>query len=345
MKTKIFTLIFCCLPLFNFGQNEDFLNNLFLAGTQDAETYLQNYLEPMFVAYGYGMANGWYASAKTHKTLGFDFNVSFNVAKIPSGKDFFTFVESQYTTLALENPQDNQLATAFGPTGTGPGLGYRGDTLGLTTFSSPGGLGVIDELPFKASIPAPTIQLGVGIWRSTDLIFRYIPNLSFGEYSVGSFGFGIKHNIKQWIPVVKRIPIDISILLGYSRLKNEYDISADESINIAGRNQIGKFDVNNFNAQLLVGKKISIVTFYVGGGYVNTTTNFKLLGEYDLAINGVPIGGEPLVNPVDMKFKNNTFLFSGGMRLKFGPFYIYGQYTVQEYDIISAGFGLDFRED
>jgi len=347
MTTKIFMNTFrittlCCILLAQnvYAQSEDFLDDLLQSGVKDAETYLGNYLKPGFVAFGYGMANGWNATAKTHKTLGFDFNVSFNLARVPSGNDYFTFVESQYSNLKLSNPAENKMKTVFGPDKDGPDLiAYNEKTGASTTIKAPGGVGFLNGLPTKTSLPAPTVQLGVGVWQSTDIILRFIPNMTFGDYQVGAFGLGIKHNIKQWIPVLKRVPIDISGLVAYSNYDNSYNIGNDDNIKIAGENQIGYFDVNNWNFQLLGGKKFSVLTAYASLGYVSTVTKMKIDGTYILG------NGTTLKDPISMKFKTGSVMASAGLRVKLGVFYFYGQYTLQEYNVISFGMGAAFRED
>ncbi len=45
------------------------------SGPQDASELIQAYLDPAIEGLSYGFNGGWYSSAKTHKTLGFDLGV------------------------------------------------------------------------------------------------------------------------------------------------------------------------------------------------------------------------------------------------------------------------------
>ncbi|MCK7537017.1 MAG: hypothetical protein MZV63_41675 [Marinilabiliales bacterium] len=66
----------------------------------------------------------------------------------------------------------------------------------------------------------PMIQAGIGIYKETEIVVRYSPELQLGEGGkVGLWGVGLKHSLKQWIPALKRLPIfEMSIQGGYTKL-------------------------------------------------------------------------------------------------------------------------------
>jgi hypothetical protein len=94
--------------------------------------------------------------------------------------------------------------------------------------------------------------------------------------------------------------------------------------------------------QALISKKISVITFYGGIGYntINTTSDLK--GSYVIVDN--PTGTDfVLTDPVSLQFKNNSFRLTAGVRLKLGPIYLNGDYSIQEYNTLSVGLGVAVR--
>jgi hypothetical protein len=58
------------------------------------------------------------------------------------------------------------------------------------------------------------LQLGIGTFKKTNLIIRYTPSITYNEFKTSMFGLGIKHDIMQWFPGLKRVPIDVAVLAG-----------------------------------------------------------------------------------------------------------------------------------
>ena len=110
-------------------------------------------------------------------------------------------------------------------------------------------------------VPSPMVQLGIGTFKNTDIIIRYTPEIKYDQFKTSVFGMGIKHDIKQWIPGIKRTPIDIAILAGFSGFDNSMDMS---DLELSGEHQEALFNINNWTVQGIVSKKISILTFYGG---------------------------------------------------------------------------------
>ena len=165
--TKLFILLTCVafMPKVTYAQID--FDTFLEAGIQDANTLMRQYMEPAFVGFGFGMNSGWYNTAKPHKTLGFDLTFSVSVAKVPSAKEFFTFVNSDYQNVRLSNASDNQLPTLFGPNlGADdlPELTFLDPDTGLELIriSAPTGLGIDEDLPFNA-VPTPNGSTGCGI--------------------------------------------------------------------------------------------------------------------------------------------------------------------------------------
>ena len=52
-----------------------------------------------------------------------------------------------------------------------------------------------------------------------------------------------------------------------------------------------------------------------------------------------------ITDPVSMTIKNKSMRFTAGMRLKLGPVYLVGDYTLQKYKMFNAGIGFSIREN
>lgn len=338
----LITALFTSLAITGFAQGTNF--DAFLrAGTDDANKLVRHYMEPLVVGFSYGMSNSWYNTAKTHKTFGVDLTITANLTSIPSSKEYFTFIPSEYSNVSSTG-ETNQIPTIMSSDEDNGALltfSYLEENTGETisgTFS-PAGLGIKEQFGYNV-VPSPMVQLGIGTLKNTDIIIRYTPEITYGEFQTSVFGMGIKHDIKQWIPGLKRVPIDISILAGFSGFDNKFDMS---DLELEGENQEAIFNINNWTVQGIVSKKISILTLYGAFGYSNVTSNLKMNGTYIIEDEIDPVLTFTVTNPIDITYNENSFRATGGLRFKFGPLTLHGDYTWQAYHIVSAGLGFSFR--
>lgn len=343
-KTK--SIILSAMFLLFFFQQTNAQNTNFdaflRAGAEDASTLIKNYMEPIVVGFSYGMSNSWYNTAKPHKTLGFDLTVTANMTTIPTSKEFFTFNPSDYTNVTSTGETD-QIPTIMGAEDNGAELtfSYYEENTGETISGSfsPAGIGIKEQYGYNV-VPSPMVQLGIGTFKNTDIIIRYTPEITYKDFKTSVFGIGIKHDIKQWIPGLKRVPIDISVLGAFSGFDNSFDMSGLE---LDGENQEAIFNVNNWTVQGIVSKKISILTLYGAIGYSSITSSLKMNGTYVIEDETVQTLTFSVEDPVDIIYNENSWRATGGIRLKFAIFTLHGDYTWQEYSIVSAGIGFSFR--
>lgn len=333
------------LILFHTGLNAQSTNfDAFLrGGTSDANTLIKNYMEPLIVGFSYGMSNSWYNTAKAHKTLGFDLTISANLTNVPASKEYFVFNQSDYINVSSTG-ETNNIPTIMGPdqdNGAELTFSYTDKLTGETISSTftPGGLGIRDQLGYNV-VPSPMVQLGIGTFKNTDIIIRYTPEITYGDFKTSVFGMGIKHDIKQWIPGLKRVPIDIAVLAGFSGFDNTMDVS---NLDLQGSNQEAIFNVNNWTVQGIISKKLSVLTLYGSFGYSSVTSGLKMNGTYIIQDEIDPTLSFTVENPVDISYSQNSWRATGGMRFKLGFFTIHADYTWQEYQIASAGIGFSFH--
>ena len=174
-------------------------------------------------------------------------------------------------------------------------------------------------------------QLGIGIYKNTDVKIRWTPEIDLdGSGTFKLIGFGVLHDVKQWIPGLKLVPIEISAFAGYTNMKTEFFIDED-----AG--QRAELNVDALVIQGLVSKKFSILTVYGGLGYSRANTNFGLLGDFD--IEGVDLP----TDPINFDFKASSLRATAGLRIKLAILTIHGDYTLQEYNTLTVGVGFSVR--
>lgn len=328
---------------------QDFNFDEFLrAGAADANTLIGAYMDPAMTGFGYAINGGWYNTAKTHKKLGFDLTVTVNAAQVPDEAEFFTFNNIDYTNIRLASGTTAQAPTLMGPDSDGPLLeAFSTVNIGgseeefSTQFRSPPGVGLGN---FNV-VPVPTINLGIGLIKNTDLKLRYVPEVNSEDFKINLIGFGIMHDIKQYIPFLKRLPIDVSVLAAYTDADIEYNL---DGLGLAGRNQLATYDVTAWTAQVLVSKKIALLTVYGGLGYNSATTSLAMTGEYDIEVaaevNG-QLGSETvtLTDPIDLEFDSNGVRATAGFRIKLAVLTFHADYTLQEYNVLAGGIGIALR--
>ncbi len=321
---------------------QDELDLFLQAGVDDAGLMIENYLKPVFEGVGYGYTNGWYHTAKAHETLGFDISISGNIAFIPQSKLTYTFNNSEYNNIQLSNSNSDELSTILGPyqKSERPELTFYNDGEEVVRATSPpGAIDLKEEIGFNA-VPVPMVQAGIGLIRETDLIIRFIPPITLGEDAgkISMLGYGIKHNIGQWITPLDYSGIDVSFLAGFSSLKVTADLSEEDDPST--RDNEGVFKINGLVFQGIVSKEyINIFTIYGAIGYSRAGSRTQILGTYPID----PDFDQLPTDPIDLKYGNSSMNLTAGLRVRIVALTISSAYTLQEYPVLSLGLGVTVR--
>ncbi len=312
---------------------QDGLTEFLRAGQSDANKLTNAYLEPIFDGLSYGFNGGWITSAKVHKKFGFDIGITATGVFIPSSQNYFSPSSLGLEQTVLISPVSGQAPTIVGP---GDDTTYEVNDGNNTTFEGPEGLD-FEEIFKISGVLTPMIQFGIGTVKGTDLKIRFMPKVSAGSTEVQLWGVGLMHDFKQWIPGLKMAPIDLSVLVAYNRISGAANMSGSFGDGGDSRPQELDFGISAWLFQAQVSKKLSVLTVYGGVGYnlVDTKTNMK--GSYEIS------QGQILTDPISLSYRNNGFRLNAGLRILLGVFYIYGDYTLQEYNTVTAGFGFSVK--
>jgi hypothetical protein len=305
---------------------QDDLGDFLLAHPDDAAKLATDYIGPLSKGFGFAANNGWYNSARPH-TKGFDLTATVNAAFIPSKDKLTQFIESQYKDLELLTPTDNMVPTVFGPEDIHPL--YRVKSTG-EQFEAPAGNSLEDEFGYDA-ILFPMVQLGIGVIPNTDLKVRFMPTLEFDDdFEAKMWGIGVLHNLNNYFPSGDELLIDLSLFGGFTRVETEIQISDT----YPGENQMGAQALNAWTVEGLISYDLLVFTFYGGLGYNQVISDLEVLGTYDT-------GNEILVDPIATSTSYSSPRATIGLRIKVLIFALHGEYTFNEYHLLTAGLGIN----
>ncbi len=334
------------------------------AGASDGSKLVEAYTAPLFKGFGAGLNGGWFNTAKTHKTMGFDLTVSFNAAMIPTGDQSFDANSLGFQNIKIKPGTGPEAPTFAGSKSPANPPVYEiwaddqmnpGSQMLVSEFTSPSGLGL-------AYSGAPTVQLGLGIYKNTDLMIRYMPTMKLpmgDKADISLYGFGIKHDIKQWIPKMKELPFDLSAYFGYTQMKFGMGLNLTPESGVPNRNgNTATYDNQRVDLKTtattfgaIISKKLSVLTLYGSVGYTGSSTNLDMTGDYPMTVietNAGPQYGQKVVDkltdPVMMDIDGaNGVKATAGFRLKLAILTLHADYTLSKYPIASAGIGFAIR--
>lgn len=322
-------------------------------GLEDANRLIGGYVEPFMKGFGTALGNGWTNTAKTHKSLGFDFTVTVNAAYIPDedmtydptvGSSNLSYtgnsIQPSPTLFGAEQAPEYSYSVTENDPITGNPQTYSG------TFFGPEGIGLKDNVGIKA-IPIPMAQLGIGIVKNTDLKFRWTPKINLGnDGEFKMFGVAVMHDVKQYIPGIKLAPFDLSVLIGFTDISLEYSLADQGATATAGEvytpDGRAVYDVNTWTFQALISKKFSVLTLYGGIGLNKVKSETGLKGTYQVTDDFGFVERE-YVDPILVTSKLGGARLTTGMRLKLAIVTLHADYTIQKYNTLTVGFGFAVR--
>jgi len=308
--------------LFLLSFNNPVFGQVNIQNTDDAKNFLHHYLSPLGESLGFTLNNGWYNTARPHKFAGFDATITLNMLSVPD-------VKKSFNPNMIENFSSDNIAT---PTIMGKGNGglieYNGESFQMPNQES--------AISFLA---LPTFNVGVGIFKKTEINARYLPTYKYGEGfiekgEVNMWGIGFKHDILQWIPIIgDAIPLSLSIQGGYTQLNSQMLILS----------QATELNVQAMNANLILSRNFLILTGYASIGYNSATTTF-LAGENLPDTDYFNIDDVNFDTPIEMVFESKNELRSNiGLKLTLAVIAIHANYTFSEYPVATIGVGVSLR--
>ena len=225
------------------------------------------YVSPAAEASVYQSSGGWYTSAKKKDLWELEISLQGNMLVVPNKSKNFVINNSDLDYFQIQG----EATSSNSPTALG-GSNYivleDRDDNGFE-FDSPEG---IDE----SFVEHGQLHVSLGLWEGTSFIGRYSPKIKINKTYYQLYGFGLQHNISQWIPALNDSSFELAGLISYSVYSVSDNFSeirfAGESLNsvvVDGKsiifNLVASKQLDKFNISSSVGLASSKFEYSLGG--------------------------------------------------------------------------------
>ena len=322
-----------------FAQSD--FNQIFASGVADAEQYANAYFAPLSEGAIYSMANGWYNSADAKPLGGFEISIVGNITGFKNKDDRQSFVLNtadyenlQFVDGSISRPVSTALGDiegvmVFVETEVSPGVTVREE------FELPAGLAA-EGLNF---VPSAFVQGSVGLIKGLEVKARFLPNINVDDdVEFGLLGAGLQYDFTKILPADKLLPVALSAVIGYTKLNADYDLE-DQGV-FAGENQRIETSFSTWTFAAIASTKLPVINFYGGVGYVTGKSETDLLGDYTVGIGPL---ASTVTDPFSIEQNTSGVTANVGTKLKLGFFRINVDYTLAEFNTLSAAINFGFR--
>jgi hypothetical protein len=310
---KLFVVMLICGFLFNLAA-ESLEEKVEKFGEENGKNYLQPFVSSM----GANLNSGIFSSAKVlnpwHVAVYFNAMLAF----VPEEAKKFTAQRpdiSDNNGNYLYQEEEIESATVWGSQG------------GTFTINS-AFQGQIDNLRLPngaklSAVPLMVPQFHLGLPAGNELMLRYFPKMEVSEKTgeISFLGIGLKHSLNK--SILKLLPVDFAIQATFQQFK------------------VGNIlEMNSFNANGQVSKRLLMWTLYGGLGYETSELNANYKSE-QYAYNDSQ--NQFQLVPVDVKFSlkgENDIRATIGVRYSFLLAKLYADYSVCKYPVLNLGIGL-----
>jgi hypothetical protein len=315
------------------------IDELLAAGINDAKRYVSGYLSPAFDGALYSITGGWFNSAETREPFRFGLSIIGSGAIVKDKRKSFLLDTSEYEYLQFQDGSASKnVATLFG--------NHTDDVVAFVEVDDGmGGTAQVEiTLPTGIAstdiniVPSIFIQGSMGLFLGTEVKARFVPPIDYEGAALNLYGLGIQHEFTKWLVPEDRRSVSVSGLIAYTHLDGSYDFT-DTAI-VAGSDQRFETDLNTWLFQLIASTKITIVNLYGGVGYSEGTSKTDLKGTY--MINEGVLAGQSIVDPYSLETNITGIRGTIGASIKLGVVSLNADYTIAEFDNISAGLNFIF---
>ena len=326
----------------NIAQAQDKgIENTFLLGKDDATKILSKYIAPAPKLLGFAMAEGWYFTAQPLKRG--RWNIQINSSTVIGSE---TDASYDLATLNLQNtatPNGSQTATVFGTTAATVTNNKNNKTIKL-------GEGFGDITPVDPSVVTlPNLQLNIGLRKNTEISLRGLPPIDVASISIRNFGFGIKHDIKQWIPSISLSNFSLAVVANVNYFSFQKGLESSKLPDSLGLLTIPgptdrKYIITSvqYGGGVVFSKRIKLLTLMTGLRFdvINETSELK--GTYSVYTSGgagTPSGDRQTdIGLISIKNTSSRIGLNLGAKIKLGKFGVFLHGIVGNYSSVNFGF-------
>ncbi|QOD60448.1 hypothetical protein H9I45_14035 [Polaribacter haliotis] len=346
MKKYIFISFTLLLFVCNLKAQTGF-ESFLLADKNDSQQLIKAYFSPRINAFKSALNNGWYHTAKTHKPFGFDFSINLNSVVIPSNSKSFNLSGLSSINQPLGTVKTVSAVGLENSSIINVNTNINNESVSASFNAPEGNSGKY----FSNTISTPIAQLNIGLSHNFDFMLRFMPEIkpNNNNESLNILGVGLKKEITNWFPSIKKLPLHISLLAAYTTMNVNYGVKDRElpSGNASGletKNGLTAFNLNTFTLQTLVSYDWSSFNLYGGFAYNNSNASYKTLGEFKGQYEG---NSNSITKNLDTtnssKFNSNGFSSTLGARLSLRYLKIFSSYTLQEFSSFNLGVAISIK--
>ncbi len=327
---KKYTLLLALfLTQFTFSQTD--INQILELGIENAQRFSEDYFVPAGESLVNNMSNGWYTTAKTKKLWHFEVGIVGNLSFVREDKQSFLLRTAEYTNVSFRDGSLSQsVASSFGSNPENLSVIINEGQASELEVILPDGIGS----SAVNSLPGGFIQGSMGLIKSTEIKLRFLPRVKAVEDAeIQLYGVAFQHEFTDWIFPLKRWPMRVSALLGYTNVKGFYDLGT--TTGVTGFGQEVRLNSNSWILTSIASTKFPVLNFYGGLGYYFGSNDADLLGTYQ--IQSGPFAADIVTNPISVKTKTNGIKATIGARVQYGVFKANLDYTLQNFSNLSLG--------
>lgn len=327
MHRKILKLGIFCIALLASYQGMSQINNPDVTNAVlDMLFVSSKYVSPAASASTYQSSSSWFSSAESVGKFKVDVSLHFNILPIPNNQKSFTINNDELITMRVRGSQSADIPTALG-----------GDTSTFFEFDIDGEAYEWQAFEgIKQNVVAhPYLQASIGLWKETDVTFRYSPEITIETSSYEIIGAAVKHNITQYFrnDDVSSSPIEIAVLASYSKF--DLNLYFDEVVikpidpesNTGALTTLNSIiiDADSWLFQLIASKKMNNFEFTGAVGITDNDFNYRLGGDDGVFLD--------LFNELLSLLDENRNEFKGdiGFNYYFNKFYISSMFTIGKF--------------
>ncbi|HLF52980.1 DUF6588 family protein [Flavobacterium sp.] len=276
---KRFSILFLLITNISFSQSNEMLEDLGHL-INDALFFSNQYITPAADAAIYQSSSGWVNSAKKRPLWDVTLGVHANVFFVPNKDREFVINNSDFSFFSIENGTSATVPTALGNDNQVYLVGQLGDE--EVRMKTPEG--VNQEVVFY-----PHLSGAIALWYGTEFLVKFAPRtkLKKGDYQV--YGFGLKHNLSQYLKSLQANKINLAGVVCYSNEDISFGfLDPQTSSGNLGINKITGF-VDTWQFQINASKEYKKFEFLAGVIANTSDVEYRFTGEKGQIEEVVPL--------------------------------------------------------
>lgn len=322
-------------------------NSLFCQTTQELEDiglliddalfYSDRFLTPAADAAIYQISSGWMYSVKKRPLWDVSIGIHANAFFIPNDKVAFGIKNEDFSFFTIEGANSATVPTAMG----NADFVYLVGELGSGTTAQPVRLKTPKGID-QSVVYYPNIIGAISLWHSTELLVKFIPNLTLKGREGKGYGFGFKHNIDQYFKSLQANKINVSGIITFSNEDVNFDfLDIQTSLGNLGINKMAAY-VNTYQLQLGASKEYNNFEIITGIISNRSDIRYRLSGEKGQIENVIPL--QSIVNDRLREIYKTKYNYLGELscRYKINKMYVQTTLAFGKYVNTNMAFQYEF---